>query len=670
VSLSTYNPALDLLVTLGVILLAIAAGVRVLQLAGMDPADRLERVVFGWPVGLMILSYSMLAFGLIGQFRPWATWLIVFVLAILAAPTIIAAARAVPTLGPIKIERTAATLGAAFLGALIAGIFVLNTFGALSPPTYSDTLNHYLARTHYYVDQGRLPFVPYKLWNQPTSQEMIYSALVMLFPGSSGAPVQLGFSLLGTLSLIAFGRRFLSTWAGLLAGAMFYTIPMVVQQSTVAKNYGAVAALAFLAVYATSKALIDDQGWRWIVLAGLLAGFAAETHMYGLLLLPASGLTVVLLTILQRRTSPAAAPLPLGERLGDLVRAIIVNGGVFSIAAVLLAAPWYIRNFVVSGDPFWPFAWSFFHGIGWNWHNNAKFMAYELGAGRGPLEFVTGPWNMTLNAALFHGDRVPAVSPLYLALIPGLLLVLPRFNRRQRLALGGALFCALMFYLLWFAKYQYIGYALALTPLLSIAAGASATALLRQPGVVRVVTIGALFVTFAFGAAAAVAYDAQFISVVLGRQKPEAFVADRIYYYADIQAANQLPEGARLLVFPLTDLYFERDHINGLPGFTGQLDYTLLPTIQDLLAEWRRLGITHVFKDNIYFNNGADHVEWALGGEDRLRIQMAQLEREGYIVPVYENREARIVDSRTLQRTRTGEITIYEVRYPESLAAR
>ncbi len=157
--------------------------------------------------------------------------------------------------------------------------------------------------------------------------------------------------------------------------------------------------------------------------------------------------------------------------------------------------------------------------------------------------------------------------------------------------------------------------------------------------------------------------------MVLGRENPEAFVADRIYYYADIQAANRLPEGSKLLVFPLTDLYFQRDHINGLPGFTGHLDYTLLPTIQALLDEWRSLGITHVFKDNIYFNNGADHVQWALGGEDRLRQQMAELERLGYLVPVYENHESRIVDSRTLQRTRTGEVMIYEVRYSPNAAS-
>jgi hypothetical protein len=79
---------------------------------------------------------------------------------------------------------------------------------------------------------------------------------------------------------------------------------------------------------------------------------------------------------------------------------------------------------------------------------------------------------------------------------------------------------------------------------------------------------------------------------------------------------------------------------------------------------WRSLGITHVFRDSIYFNNGADHVEWALGGEDRLRRQIAELEQAGQLVPVYQNREARIVDSRTLQRTRTGEVVIYEVRYP------
>ncbi|MFN0074292.1 MAG: ArnT family glycosyltransferase [Chloroflexota bacterium] len=650
-SLSSYNPALDLLITALITLLAIGAGVTVLRWAGLAPPDRLERLVFGWPVGLALLSYGMLAFGLMGHLRLWAAWSMVALLTLLAAPVAMSAARAVPGLLPLKVERSTRTAGSALLIALIGGIFVLNAFGALSPPTYSDTINHYLARAFYYVQQGSIPFVPYKLWNQPSSQEMIYAALLLIFPGSGGAAVQLGLTLLGTLSLVAFGRRFLSPGTGLLAAAMFYTIPMVIQQSTVAKNYGAVAALAFLALYAACKATLDGGGWRWLVLAGGLAGFAAETHMYGILLLPALGLTVLLLSALQLRN----------------LRGVVAHGFAFGTAAVIVAAPWYTRNWVVTGDPAWPWGWALFHGIGWNWHNHAKFMGYELGAGRDPLAFLMGPWNMTVNSALFHGDRVPAVSPLFLAFIPGLLLLLPQFDQRQRRALGAALFCALMFYLLWFSKYQYIGYALALTPALSLAAGAVAAQCLRMGGITRWSTVLALAVTLGFGGAAAVAYNAQFVSVVLGRENPERFVADRIYYYADIQVANRLPEGSKLLVFPLTDLYFQRDHINGLPGFTGQLDYTQLPTIQALLAKWQSLGITHVFKDSIYFNNGADHVEWALGGEDRLRQQMAELERDGFIQAVYVNQEARIVDSRTLQRTRTGEVTIYEVRYPQSL---
>jgi hypothetical protein len=648
VSLSTYNPALDLLVTAVVIILAIGAGVTLLQRARVDPGDPLERLIFGWPVGLVVLSYGMLAFGLLGQLRPWAVGLMMAALAVLTLPTLLCAARGSRSLLPLKVELTPAVAGGALLVTGLSVIFVLNTFGALSPPTYSDTLNHYLARAHFYVQNASIPFVPYKLWNQPGSQEMIYTALLMIFPGTGGAVVQLCFSLLGALALFSFGRRFLSPAAGLLAAAMFYTIPMVIQQSTVAKNYGAVAALAFLALYATCKATLDGGGRPWLALSGGLAGFAAETHMYGILLLPALGMTVLLLSWLQKRD----------------VRELVISGLVFGVAAGLVAAPWYIRNWIVTGDPAWPFGWAIFHGRGWNWHNHAKFMNYELGAGRDPLAFVLGPWNMTVNSALFHGDRVPAVSPLFLALIPGLLLLIPRLSRRERISIGGALFCALIFYLLWFSKYQYIGYALALTPTLSLAAGAAAVHLLRFGGVARWATLAALIITFSFGGAAALAYDNQFVKVVLGREDPEAFVADRVYYYADIQAANRLPEGSKLLVFPLTDLYFRRDHINGLPGFTGHLDYTELPTVQALLNELRSLGITHVFKDSVYFNNGADHVEWALGGEDRLRRQMAELEQSGNFVPVYENHAARIVDSRTLQRTRTGEVVIYEVRYP------
>jgi hypothetical protein len=221
VSLSSYNPALDLLVTTVIITLAIGAGVTLLQRARLDPGDSLERLIFGWPVGLAVLSYGMLAFGLIGQLRPWAVGVIIAALAVLALPTFLRAARGSRSLVPLKVELTPAVAGGALLVAGLAVICVLNTFGALSPPTYSDTLNHYLARANFYVQNAGIPFVPYKLWNQPSSQEMIYTALLMIFPGSGGAVVQLGFSLLGALALFSFGRRFLTPGAGLLAAAMF-----------------------------------------------------------------------------------------------------------------------------------------------------------------------------------------------------------------------------------------------------------------------------------------------------------------------------------------------------------------------------------------------------------------------------------------------------------------
>ncbi len=317
VSLSSYNPALDLLVTTAVILLAIGAGVSILCRFGLDPNDRLERLVFGWPIGLALLSYGMLTFGLIGQLRPWAAGIMLAILAVLAVPTAVRVARGARSVLPLKVAHTPSAVGVGIIVTLLSGIFVLNAFGALSPPTYSDTLNHYLARANFYVQHASIPFVPYKLWNQPASQEMIYTALVMLVPGTGGAVIQLGFSVLAALALLSFGRRFLTPTAGLLAAAMFYTIPMVIQQSTVAKNYGAVAALAFLALYATCKAFLDGGGIRWLLLAGGLAGFAAETHMYGILLLPALGLTVLLMSFLDRRD----------------IRSVILNGVAFGAAA-------------------------------------------------------------------------------------------------------------------------------------------------------------------------------------------------------------------------------------------------------------------------------------------------------------------------------------------------
>jgi len=86
---------------------------------------------------------------------------------------------------------------------------------------------------------------------------------------------------------------------------------------------------------------------RWFVLAGLLAGFAAATKPNGLLLL-------LLLFF--------ALAWGLG-RVKTGIGMTFVQLALFVFLAILPLAPWLAKNFVWTGNPFFPFFSAFFDGI-------------------------------------------------------------------------------------------------------------------------------------------------------------------------------------------------------------------------------------------------------------------------------------------------------------------
>ncbi|MES1211580.1 MAG: glycosyltransferase family 39 protein, partial [Acidobacteriota bacterium] len=108
--------------------------------------------------------------------------------------------------------------------------------------------------------------------------------------------------------------------------------PMIASSQVIKSDVpaGLLIALSVL-VYLRTR---EDRRWRWLALAGLLAGAAMGTHYYGIVLVP----TYALLELLSSRTGE-----PLGRRV---LRAAAVP--VLFVLGFFLTSPY---NFL---DPSWP----------------------------------------------------------------------------------------------------------------------------------------------------------------------------------------------------------------------------------------------------------------------------------------------------------------------------
>jgi hypothetical protein len=142
--------------------------------------------------------------------------------------------------------------------------------------------------------------------------------------------------------LMAFGyaRRRLGEDAACYAVLLMLGTPLLVLYSAWPTAYILLAALVLATVILSDIAAESGSRTRW-ALAGGVAGLAMLSHVYGVIAIPIGVVAVVM-----ARRRRVAGPL------------------VFVGVALLVAAPWLLRNFVLLHDPLYPLGSPPFHGIG------------------------------------------------------------------------------------------------------------------------------------------------------------------------------------------------------------------------------------------------------------------------------------------------------------------
>ncbi|MBA2264358.1 MAG: glycosyltransferase family 39 protein, partial [Chloroflexi bacterium] len=149
--------------------------------------------------------------------------------------------------------------------------------------------------------------------------------------------IVLGAALVPATALVAWdlwhSRRvaLVSGMLALFAGPMLLYVPMV-------DSFALFGTAGAAALYASTRAVRDASGGRWLVLAGVAAAVATLTRIDGLLL----GIAPLTAWLIRRGIGPwRAAGRPIG--LGWVFGAVLT-------AAVVLA-PWLVRQWLVFGTP-------------------------------------------------------------------------------------------------------------------------------------------------------------------------------------------------------------------------------------------------------------------------------------------------------------------------------
>jgi len=231
--------------------------------------------------------------------------------------------------------------GGRFTRCLFVGVGLIGAVAlaaALAPPLAWDALVYHLALPRYYHLLGRIAYVPWLMfWGMPQTGEMLYTWAFSLAGAEAATVVGWFFGILAISGLMGYvyerfgDRAALVAVASLLSG---YTLA-----ASLAWGYvDWLTLLSGVGVLATLD-LWGRRGDREVlVVAGALAGIGlGSKYTAGVLII--SGLAVIVWLGWGKK--------PFRILLSDLIS--------FSVVASLLSLPWWIKNALATGNPFYPF---------------------------------------------------------------------------------------------------------------------------------------------------------------------------------------------------------------------------------------------------------------------------------------------------------------------------
>lgn len=473
------------------------------------------------------------------------------------------------------------------LVAVIILFSVFNLVASLAPPWSYDTTTYHLAVPKIYAREHgfvALPSIVHS--NFVMIPSMVFLAAFVVKNGVLANLVNFTFSVFLALGIYSFCSRFLGKKTGIIASAIFLTLPIIVVYSASAHADIPQAFFAFSAFYAfivwAERSRDSGPVLGWFVVSAFMTGLVAASKFTGLAFIAVMASLVFFFPFARKR-----APLP------QLLKTAVPATAIFTLLALVAAFPAYLKNWVYSGNPFFPLYYNVFGGRFLN-AGVSEFFSASLKHGTGVSlgNFLISPWNITMHPLMFI--ELLGIGPLFLAFIPLLLFV--KRNRVIVLTLAAGLLLLIP----WFLTSQNLRYLTYAFPFFSIATAFvvysltnSSTSNLFRHFITAVVAVVLVSNTvLLFGA------NAKQLPVALGLESEAEFFAKlkdgQLYGMCKFTNSN-LPANARILL-----LYEERGYHCDTPYFVGDtrqqafIDYSKISDAEDYAKRLGEIGVTHI----------------------------------------------------------------------------
>jgi len=320
---------------------------------------------------------------------------------------------------------------------LLFGVILAAALSSLSPPIKNDTLYYHLGLPKLWAEDGGIRFYPTISFSATALNSEMLLTPIMAFVSPEAA--QFFVCIVGLMVLLLLGRGFnrLTGSSQIVALLALGSVPLFLSGLTDAKNDYLAAGFA-LCSFLFYIDYVNNDNTKQIILAGVFAGLAASTKTNAIIY----AISLFAVILLSRHRAKDVA--------------------LFAIGAVLLGMPWYLKAYLQTGNPVFPFYNNWFDSMYWqpvfDSFNKATNVRSES---QGLVNFITSPFRLVYFPDIFRGR----IGPSILIFLPLLF-----FLRQVPRIIFKALLISLIFYFFWYIAWPNARYLMPIIPLLALTA--------------------------------------------------------------------------------------------------------------------------------------------------------------------------------------------------------
>ncbi|MEM8993788.1 MAG: hypothetical protein AAGF23_03235 [Acidobacteriota bacterium] len=338
-------------------------------------------------------------------------------------------------------------------------VVLIPVFGLTLTPSVSwDASVYHLTLPKLYLEHGGFFPVEMNVYSHwPQGLELLFGAAMALHGFVLAKALHFGCGLLVITTLV----RLCPGRSGWLAAALFVLNDVVLFEMRVAYIDLAYAfALLVGTAYAAESTPVDDDALRRRnFLVGVAAGLLISLKVTGLV-----SAAILALTLLPSGWREWAKSGPTGA---------MCSAAAFAAPCAVLGAPWWIKTWIFTGNPVYPWFWNLFGGPDWSLALHEQFATWQrsIGMGREWDDYLLLPWRVIVEGGQGYGRFDGEISLLWLAGVPLAIIAAGRsMAHHRRWRLFG--FVALLHAIFWASSSQQMRF---LIPVLALIAAPAAS---------------------------------------------------------------------------------------------------------------------------------------------------------------------------------------------------